>query len=51
MTTYVSSAWANAGADHGGLPRAIEMGVYPFVVPLRPVAGQLMADTPPPDPD
>ncbi|MEA2284531.1 MAG: hypothetical protein QOJ21_574 [Solirubrobacteraceae bacterium] len=34
-----------------GCRRAIEMGVYPFVVPLRPVPGTLMADTPPPDPD
>ena len=32
-----------------GCRRAIEMGVYPFVVPLRPVPGTLMADTPPPD--
>jgi radical SAM protein (TIGR04043 family) len=28
--------------------RAVEMGVYPFVVPLRPVAGSLMEDIPPP---
>ena len=34
-----------------GCRRAIEMGVYPFVVPLRPVPGTAMADTPPPDPD
>jgi radical SAM protein (TIGR04043 family) len=34
-----------------GCRRAIEMGVYPFVVPLRPVPGTLMADTPTPDPD
>jgi radical SAM protein (TIGR04043 family) len=34
-----------------GCRRAIEMGVYPFVVPLRPVPGTLMADVPPPDPD
>ena len=27
------------------------MGVYPFVVPLRPVPGTLMADAPPPDAD
>ena len=32
-----------------GCRRAIEMGVYPFVVPLRPVPGTLMADAPPPD--
>ena len=29
-----------------GCRRAIEMGVYPFVVPLRPVPGTLMADVP-----
>jgi radical SAM protein (TIGR04043 family) len=34
-----------------GCRRAIEMGVYPFVVPLRPVPGTLMADSPTPDPD
>jgi radical SAM protein (TIGR04043 family) len=28
--------------------RAVDMGVYPFVVPLRPVAGSLMADVPAP---
>lgn len=28
--------------------RAIDIGVYPFVVPLRPVAGSLMEDVPPP---
>jgi len=33
-----------------GCRRAIELGVYPFVVPLRPVAGSLMADWTPPDP-
>ena len=27
------------------------MGVYPFVVPLRPVPGTLMADASPPSPD
>jgi radical SAM protein (TIGR04043 family) len=31
-----------------GCRRAIAMGVYPFVVPLRPVPGTLMADTPAP---
>jgi radical SAM protein (TIGR04043 family) len=34
-----------------GCRRAIELGVYPFVVPLRPVPGTLMADTPAPPPD
>lgn len=31
-----------------GCHRAIDMGVYPFVVPLRPIAGSLMSDLPPP---
>ena len=31
-----------------GCRRAIDIGVYPFVVPLRPVPGSLMADMPPP---
>jgi radical SAM protein (TIGR04043 family) len=31
-----------------GCRRAIDMGVYPFVVPLRPVAGSLMGDWTPP---
>lgn len=31
-----------------GCHRAIDMGVYPFVVPLRPVAGSLMQDAEPP---
>jgi radical SAM protein (TIGR04043 family) len=34
-----------------GCRRAIAMGVYPFVVPLRPVPGTLMADARPPEPD
>ena len=32
-----------------GCRRAIDLGVYPFVVPLRPVAGSLMADAVTPD--
>lgn len=31
-----------------GCRRAIDMGVYPFVVPLRPVAGSLMENAEPP---
>jgi radical SAM protein (TIGR04043 family) len=31
-----------------GCKRAIDIGVYPFVVPLRPVAGSLMQDVPAP---
>ena len=34
-----------------GCRRAAELGVYPFIVPLRPVAGSLMADTVPPPHD
>lgn len=34
-----------------GCRRAIELGVYPFVVPLRPVRGTLLEDSPAPDPD
>ncbi len=34
-----------------GCRRAVAMGVYPFVVPLRPVPGTLMADSSAPDPD
>ena len=31
--------------------RAVDLGVYPFVVPLRPIPGSLMADWLPPPPD
>jgi radical SAM protein (TIGR04043 family) len=34
-----------------GCARAVDIGVYPFVVPLRPVAGSLMADWSPPPHD
>ena len=34
-----------------GCRRAIELGVFPFVVPLRPVPGTAMADAAPPDPE
>jgi radical SAM protein (TIGR04043 family) len=34
-----------------GCRRAVDMGVYPFVVPLRPVSGSLMEDEIPPPPD
>lgn len=33
-----------------GCRRAVDIGVFPFVVPLRPVAGNLMEDVLPPDP-
>lgn len=32
-----------------GCRRAVDMGVFPFIVPLRPVAGSLMQDVLPPD--
>lgn len=52
VTTYVL---LGMGEDpkliEEGCRRATEMGVYPFVVPLRPVPGTLMADAPAPDPD
>lgn len=34
-----------------GCRRAVDLGVYPFVVPLRPVPDSLMADWLPPAPD
>jgi radical SAM protein (TIGR04043 family) len=34
-----------------GCARAIDLGVYPFVVPLRPVPGTLLESSPPPDPN
>jgi len=34
-----------------GCKRAVDAGVYPFVVPLRPVPGSLMGDWLPPAPD
>jgi biotin synthase-related radical SAM superfamily protein len=50
VTTYVI---LGMGEDPdlivAGCQRAIDMGVYPFVVPLRPVAGSLMADWMAPD--
>ncbi len=52
VTTYVILGMGEERAlIEDGCRRAIEMGVYPFVVPLRPVPGTLMADAPTPDPD
>ena len=34
-----------------GCRRAVDIGVYPFIVPLRPVAGSLMQDVAPPSAD
>jgi radical SAM protein (TIGR04043 family) len=52
VTTYVILGMGERReAIEEGCRRAIELGVYPFVVPLRPVPGTLMEDVPPPDPD
>jgi radical SAM protein (TIGR04043 family) len=49
VTTYVILGMGERRETvEEGARRAIELGVYPFVVPLRPVPGTLMADTPPP---
>ena len=52
VTTYVLLGMGER-PEHilDGCRRAVEMGVYPFVVPLRPVPGTLMADSPAPEPD
>ncbi|HEX3318312.1 MAG TPA: MSMEG_0568 family radical SAM protein [Solirubrobacteraceae bacterium] len=52
VSTYVILGMGERpGVTEEGCRRAIELGVYPFVVPLRPVPGTLMADVAPPDPD
>jgi radical SAM protein (TIGR04043 family) len=52
VSTYVILGMGEDRAlTEEGCRRAIEMGVYPFVVPLRPVPGTLMADARPPAPD
>jgi radical SAM protein (TIGR04043 family) len=52
VSTYVILGMGERpGYTEEGCRRAIELGVYPFVVPLRPVPGTLMADVAPPDPD
>jgi radical SAM protein (TIGR04043 family) len=52
VSTYVI---LGMGEDHDvtveGCKRAVDAGVYPFVVPLRPVPGSLMEDWLPPAPD
>lgn len=52
VTTYVI---VGMGEDPdlivAGCKRAIDIGVYPFIVPLRPVPGSLMADSSPPPPE
>ncbi len=50
VTTYVILGMGeDPDVTIEGCRRAIDIGVYPFVVPLRPVAGSLMADVAPPD--
>ncbi len=50
VTTYVILGMGeDPDVTIDGCRRAIDIGVYPFVVPLRPVAGSLMADVSPPD--
>jgi radical SAM protein (TIGR04043 family) len=52
VSTYVILGMGEDRAlTEEGCRRAIELGVYPFVVPLRPVPGTLMAHVAPPDPD
>jgi radical SAM protein (TIGR04043 family) len=52
VTTYVILGMGERpDLIEAGCRRAIAMGVYPFVVPLRPVPGTALADAPPPDPD
>jgi len=52
VSTYVILGMGERrDATLAGCERAIRMGVYPFVVPLRPVPGTLMEDVPPPEPD
>src|SRR5262250_2055704 len=49
VSTYVILGMGeDPGLTVDGCRRAIDIGVYPFVVPLRPVAGSLMQDVLPP---
>lgn len=51
VTTYVILGMGeDPDLTIAGCRRAIDMGVYPFVVPLRPVPGSLMQDFLPPPP-
>ncbi len=52
VTTYVILGMGERRElIEAGCRRAIEMGVYPFVVPLRPVPGAILQDASAPDPD
>jgi radical SAM protein (TIGR04043 family) len=50
VTTYVILGMGeDPDLTVDGCRRAIELGVYPFIVPLRPVAGSLMGSWSPPE--
>ncbi len=52
VTTYVILGMGERPEMiEAGCRRAIEAGVYPFVVPLRPMPGTILEDAPAPDPD
>jgi radical SAM protein (TIGR04043 family) len=52
VTTYVILGMGeDSRVTVEGCKKAIDMGVYPFVVPLRPIPGSLMGDQLPPPPD
>jgi len=52
VSTYIIIGLGENVADTlAGCVRCIEMGVYPFVVPLRPIKGTPFADMAPPEPD
>lgn len=51
VTTYVILGMGeDVDLTVAGCRRAVDMGVFPFLVPLRPVAGSLMADWEAPEP-
>ena len=52
VTTYVIVGFGDSEESIvEGCRRAAEMGVYPFVVPLRPIIGTPLADAQAPDPN
>lgn len=52
VSTYVILGMGeDAALTVEGCRRAVDMGVYPFVVPLRPIPGSLMEDLLPPPPE
>lgn len=52
VSTYVILGMGeDADVTVEGCKRAVDLGVYPFIVPLRPVPGSLMEDVPPPPAD